>query len=135
NASRAAFQTGMRGDIDQFALQPDAAPVPQAFEILFSSAYSHFLNSHPTSIKIKLSRPRANGISGNGAVIGDDKHGRAAAIAEDVNVVGPATFAFSKGGGFFLLRPCCRGLGHTVSNGAISCQSPAKVRQGTRQQA
>jgi hypothetical protein len=28
-------------------LQPDAAPIPEAFEKFFSSTYRHFLNSHP----------------------------------------------------------------------------------------
>ena len=54
NASGAAFQTGMCGDIfDHLTMQPDAAPIPEAFEIFFSSTYRHFLNSHPTSIKIE----------------------------------------------------------------------------------
>ena len=52
NASGATLQAGMRGDVfDQFAVQPDAAPIPEAFEKFFSSTYSHFLNSHPTFIK------------------------------------------------------------------------------------
>lgn len=51
NASGAAFQTGMCGDIfDQFTSYPDAAPIPEAFEKFFSSTYRHFLNSHPTFI-------------------------------------------------------------------------------------
>ena len=54
DASGAAFQTGMRGNIfDQFAVQPDAAPIPEASEIFFSSTYRHFLNPHPTFIKIE----------------------------------------------------------------------------------
>jgi len=54
NASGAACQTGMCGDIfNQFTAYPDAAPIPEAFEKFFSSTYSHFLNSHPTSIKNK----------------------------------------------------------------------------------
>ena len=52
DASGAAFQTGMRGNIfDQFAVQPDAAPIPEASEIFFSSTYRHFLSSQPTLIK------------------------------------------------------------------------------------
>ena len=52
NASGAAFQTGMCGDIfDQFTSYPDAAPIPEAFEKFFSSTYRHFLNSHRTFIK------------------------------------------------------------------------------------
>ena len=52
NASGAAFQTRMCGDIfDQFTSYPDAAPIPEAFEKFFSSTYRHFLNSPPTFIK------------------------------------------------------------------------------------
>ena len=52
NASGAAFQTGICGDIfDQFTSYPDAAPIPEAFEKFFSSTYRHFLNSQPTSSK------------------------------------------------------------------------------------
>ena len=53
NAARAAFQTGMCGNIfDQLTVEPDAAPIPEAFEKFFSSTYRHFLNSHPTIIKM-----------------------------------------------------------------------------------
>jgi len=52
NASGAAFQTGMCGDIfDQFTSYPDAAPIPEAFEKFFSSTYRHFPKLHPNSIK------------------------------------------------------------------------------------
>jgi len=51
-ASGAAFQAGMCGDIfDQLTVQPDAAPIPEAFEKFFSSTYRHFLISPPTFIK------------------------------------------------------------------------------------
>ena len=49
NASGAAFQTGMCGDIfDQFTAYPDAAPIPEAFEKFFSSTYRHFPKLSPT---------------------------------------------------------------------------------------
>jgi hypothetical protein len=48
NASGAAFQTGMCGDIfDQFTSYPDAAPIPEAFEKFFSSTYRHFPKLSP----------------------------------------------------------------------------------------
>jgi hypothetical protein len=49
NASGAAFQTGMCGDIfDQFTSYPDAAPIPEAFEKFFSSTYRHFPKLSPS---------------------------------------------------------------------------------------
>jgi hypothetical protein len=52
NAAGTACQTGMCSDIfHQFASEPHAAPIPEAFEKLLSSAYRHFLSSQPPFIK------------------------------------------------------------------------------------
>jgi hypothetical protein len=56
NALGAAFQAGMGGDIfDQLTVEPDAAPIPEAFEIFFSSTYRHFLNSPSPADRSELS--------------------------------------------------------------------------------